>query len=284
MNENKCFLTDLDGTLLRSDASLSIYAKEVLTAAIEKGAVISYATARSYLSSSRAVSSIPWKAPIILYNGALIFDPIHQKVLDGQWLDREIANMIIELGRGYQLVPLLFSLDNEDNEQVLHEKLYKIGDVSFYNSRPNDPRFQEVEQLSCPETHRTLIITYIGLLEDLLALKKRISEEYGDQVLVHMMKDNYIKDHYFLEFSHPKANKAEGAKLWAELVGHSLSEISVFGDNLNDVGMFEAAGKSIAVANAHERLIELADQVISTNDEDAVARYISEQMTATNCN
>lgn len=198
--------------------------------------------------------------------------------MDGHWLDKEITNSIIELGRSYHLVPLLFALDDEDNEYVLHEKLYKIGDISFYNSRPNDPRFQEVERLSCPETYRTLIITYIGLLEDLLALNNRISELYGDQVLVHMMKDNYIKDHYFLEFSHPMANKAEGARLWAKLVDRSLSQITVFGDNLNDVGMFVAAGKRIAVANAHERLIEMADHVIGTNDEDAVARYIGEQM------
>lgn len=275
---SSCFLTDLDGTLLRSNATLSEYTVEQLTSAIHNGAIVSYATARSYRSSMRAVAAIPWKEPVVLYNGALIYDPIHKKVLDGRWLSREITNQIIEIGRSYHLIPLLFTLDEDDQEKVLHEKLYKLGDISFYNSRPNDSRFQEVALLSSPETYRTLIVTYIGLLDDLLNFKERINEVFGDLIHTHMMKDNYIEDHYFLEFSHPQANKAEGATLWAKLVGCSLNELTVFGDNLNDVGMFEVAGRCVAVASAHEILIELADHVIGANDEDAVARYINGEL------
>jgi hydroxymethylpyrimidine pyrophosphatase-like HAD family hydrolase len=50
------FLTDLDGTLLRSDATLSPYTSRILEQALERGAVISYATARSYTSSNSVVA------------------------------------------------------------------------------------------------------------------------------------------------------------------------------------------------------------------------------------
>ena len=146
--------------------------------------------------------------------------------------------------------------------------------MHFYNSRPNDPRFSEVEQLQGHGTHRTLIITYIGLLDELQPLDHMIRDRYGSEVHAHLLKDNYIPDHYFLEFSHANANKEEGLILWSKLVGCEAADVTVFGDNLNDIGLFKAAGKKIAVANAQPQIIEMADQVIDSNDQDGVAKYV----------
>ncbi len=146
---------------------------------------------------------------------------------------------------------------------------------NFFNSRPNDPRFNELPLLSCPDSLRTLIVTYIGRLGELQPLKNAIARTYGNQIHIHLMKDNYIEDHYFLEISHAKANKKEGLRKWAELVGCKLQDITVFGDNLNDTGMFEVAGTRIAVANAHPDLLELSTAVVESNDEDGVANYIA---------
>jgi hydroxymethylpyrimidine pyrophosphatase-like HAD family hydrolase len=74
------------GTLLRNNASLSKFTIEIMTQALNEGKVISYSTARSYISSNAVVSAIPWKYPLVLYNGALIFDPIDKKVIDGFFL------------------------------------------------------------------------------------------------------------------------------------------------------------------------------------------------------
>ncbi|BBI31018.1 HAD-IIB family hydrolase [Cohnella abietis] len=269
------FLTDLDGTLLQSNASLSAYTIDVLTKALEQGIVISYATARSYSSSNRIVSAIPWKYPIVLYNGAVILDPLTQKVLNGHWLEREITNEIIDMGRMAKLLPFLFTLDNEDKERVWHEKLSRTGDLQFYESRPNDPRFAECTPLECPDANRTLIITYIGLLEELEPLKATVEQAFHDKVHIHFMKDPYIDNHYFLEFSHRKANKKEGLRKWAQLIHCTPEQVTAFGDNLNDLGMFELAGTCLAVANAHPQLLDIATGKLGCNDEDAVAHYIS---------
>ncbi|WP_424767076.1 HAD family hydrolase [Paenibacillus sp. sgz302251] len=269
------FLTDLDGTLLRSDASLSEYTINTISSALKKGIVISYATARSYISSQQVVSAIPWQYPIILYNGAVIFDPVAQKLLDGNWLETGTANDIISLGREYGLLPFLFALDPEDKERVLHERLSRAGDMQFFENRPLDPRFGEVPYLACPDTFRTLIVSYIGLLEELEPLKAEVQLRFGKNVHIHLMKDAYIANHYFLEFSHQKANKNEGLRKWSALMNCSPQDITVFGDNLNDVGMFEAAGTRIAVSNAHPALIEMSTLVAASNDEDGVAKYIS---------
>jgi hydroxymethylpyrimidine pyrophosphatase-like HAD family hydrolase len=132
----KYILTDLDGTLLRSNSTLSTFSKYILSAALEAGHVISYATARSYLSSINIVSAIPWRYPLVLYNGALIMDPSTQQTLGGAWLPHGVAHEVITIGRIYDNIPFLFLLDENDQEVVLHEPLRKFGEQGFYDSRP----------------------------------------------------------------------------------------------------------------------------------------------------
>jgi Predicted hydrolases of the HAD superfamily len=272
-----CYLTDLDGTLLRSDQSMSDYTIAQLTEALEAGTIISYATARSYASSQRVASAIPWRYPVVLYNGAMIYDPLTKRVLGGHFLSPQLSNDIVEAGRQLGLLPLAFALDGEDREKVLHERLIRSGEVAFYNSRPDDPRFQEQEQLVIDDSYRPLILTYIGLYDELESLKQTIEQLYGGLVHIEFTKDAYIKDHYFLEMSHPLANKGEGARVWVQLVGAELKDVTVFGDNLNDLSMFRAAGTRIAVADAHDQIKQLADRIVGTSNEDAVARYIAEE-------
>lgn len=276
--KRRFMLTDLDGTLLRSDAALSEYTSSVIRQALEEGVIISYATARSYMSSQRVVGTIPWKYPIALYNGAMLFDPVTDEVIGGAWLTRDAANDIIDTGRERGLVPLLFALDAHDRERVLHEPLVREGDIAFRESRPGDPRFAEAEagRLSCPERWRTLMLTYIGRLEELRPLKTLVEERFADAGLhIELIKDSYIADHYFLEFSHREANKGAALRKWAELVGCEPKEVTVFGDNLNDIGMFREAGERVAVAGAHPALLELATRVAAGNDDDGVAAFVA---------
>lgn len=274
----KAYLTDLDGTLLRSDASLSTYTIETITELLHGGVPISFATARSYLSSVKVASAIPWTHPLVLYNGALLYDPVARSVLDGYWLDAAASNRVIRLGRDFGVIPLLFALTPGDDEAVLHEPLVRTGDRQFYASRPNDPRFRELRELVCPPDYKTLILTFIGTLEELEPLRAELHRQFGSAIHMHLLEDIYLKPSYFLEVSHAKANKKEGLCLWAQRMSIEPCDITVFGDNLNDLGMFEAAGTGMAVKRAHDRLKAIASGEIASNDEDAVARYIWEDV------
>ncbi|WP_310832745.1 HAD hydrolase family protein [Paenibacillus pedocola] len=275
----QAYITDLDGTLLTSEQKLTDYTIQVITAAMEKGAVISFSTARGFISAASVVSEIAWKYPLILYNGALIYDGMSGKVIDGYWLDHFISKEIISIGRQLGgMTPFYFSLDENDRERVLHEPLKRMGDVVFFNSRPGDERFREVDKLECPAEHRTLIITYIGLLEELQPVHQAVQHRFGDKLQIHFMKDLYITDHYFLEFSHPQGNKSDGLKLWAQHMGLEPQDITVFGDHLNDLGLFAAAGTRIAVQNAQPEIKALAHQVIASNNEDGVARFLEKTL------
>ncbi|MGE7056140.1 HAD family hydrolase, partial [Paenibacillus glucanolyticus] len=70
----------------------------------------------------------------------------------------------------------------------------------------------------------------------------------------------------------------DGLQLWSSHMGIDLENTVVFGDHINDVGLFEAGGTRIAVRNAHESIQRLADHIIDSNELDGVARYIQQQM------
>jgi Cof subfamily protein (haloacid dehalogenase superfamily) len=271
----KAYVTDLDGTLLNSEQKLTAYTVQVITEAMEQGIIISFATARGYISAASVAADISWKYPLILYNGALIYDSIQRKVIDGYWLDPDISGEIISMGRTHGLTPFYFLLDDADNERVLYEPPTREGDVKFYNSRLHDVRFREIERLECPEGHRTLVMSYIGRLAELELLHKEVLDRYGEAIHIHFMKDIYIHDHYFLEFSHPEANKSQGLRLWAQHMGLDTEDIVVFGDHLNDLGLFAAAGTSVAVENAQEELKAMAHIITASNNDDGVAVFLA---------
>jgi Cof subfamily protein (haloacid dehalogenase superfamily) len=271
-------LTDLDGTLLQPDATLSSYTIEILTEALAQGHIISYATARSYTSSQAVAGDIPWKHPMVLYNGALLYDPVSGTVLDGIFMDLHITNELITLGKLHGLCPLLFGLDTDGAERVLHESLVGSGYKQFVTSRPNDARFREIVELKCPDHIQTLLLTYIGHYDELVPLMEAVRAAYGDTIHIHFMADTYIEDHYFLEFSHIDAHKGSGLKMWAKSVGCRTDEVIAFGDNLNDLGLLQEAGTKLAVSNAKLELQAIADQIIEANTANGVANYLLREM------
>jgi len=78
----------------------------------------------------------------------------------------------------------------------------------------------------------------------------------------------------FLEFSAPGVTKASGVRVAADLAGFALERTVAFGDGENDVELLDACGYAIAVANAHERVLAVADFVCPRDKEEGVAQVI----------
>ena len=76
---------------------------------------------------------------------------------------------------------------------------------------------------------------------------------------------------YYLDVTHPEANKGNAVRLLAAAQGVAVEEIAVLGDMINDVPMFEVAGFSVAMGNATDAVKRLASAVTSGNDEDGWA-------------
>jgi HAD superfamily hydrolase (TIGR01484 family) len=123
-------------------------------------------------------------------------------------------------------------------------------------------------------------IVYMGEENLLKDLASHIKSIFGDELKYILAPEAYVGC-YFLTILHKNADKSEGIKSVSEYMGFDLKKLTVFGDNFNDIGMFELAGISVAVANAQIGVKEKADIVLKySNDEDGVAKYLQGLMNA----
>lgn len=271
----KYFLTDLDGTLLNASASLSDYTIQVLNDALAAGHVIAFATARSLVSAKPQVVQVHWRHPVVLFNGALIMDPTNNQVIRGYFVDGEMAAEAVSIGRTFGVTPFVFQMSDDGREEVQYENTYNDGERGYLQSRANDPRFRRVDAIIVAPAVRIMALSYIAPRRELERLYEALRVQFGDEIHLHFTQDIYLREYYFLEISHPSANKRSALLTWASLVGCDPAEVTVFGDNLNDLGLFAAAGQRVAVANAHPDLKAMADRVVASHDEDGVARHIA---------
>jgi hypothetical protein len=79
---------------------------------------------------------------------------------------------------------------------------------------------------------------------------------------------------YYLDLTHPQANKGEGIATLARIAGVDLAHVAVLGDQFNDVPMFERAGLAIAMGQAPDAVKAKAAYVSTSNDADGVAHAI----------
>lgn len=73
------YLSDLDGTLLRSDQTISAFTARTINELVKRGMFFSYATARSYITASRVTAGMNAHIPLVLYNGAFILDSTRRR-------------------------------------------------------------------------------------------------------------------------------------------------------------------------------------------------------------
>ena len=117
-------------------------------------------------------------------------------------------------------------------------------------------------------------IVYFAEKEQLEELQENLKAIFKDEIKYILAPEAYLGC-YFLTLLHKDADKAHGLAKVQEIMQIDYKHFTVFGDNLNDIGMFNLAENSIAVANAHEEVKKIATFVSNyTNNEDAVAKYL----------
>ena len=103
------YLSDLDGTLLRTDATLSRFSKRLLGGLIGRGMLFSYATARSFSSASVILRGLDLRLPAITYNGTFCVDAATGEVLANEAFTQAECDALVGLFAYHHLFPLVYS-------------------------------------------------------------------------------------------------------------------------------------------------------------------------------
>ena len=105
---NTLYITDLDGTLLEDDQTLSKETIKTINRLIEEGVMITYASARSYLTASQVTEPLHFKLPVIVQNGTFIDMPDGEEII-GHYLDINILDKL----KGKDVSPIVYSKNKE---------------------------------------------------------------------------------------------------------------------------------------------------------------------------
>ena len=265
------YITDLDHTFLRSDLSVSDYTKKIWNS-YEKDSILSIATARTYKKTMQFMQGVSINAPMILLDGALIATA-DKKIIDTKFISKAVADEIIDEGAKLDIYPFLLSLvDQQLNEAFSYSTTLNNYQTEILKRYANDDHTQAFKNLRAMEDNFKVV--YMADEDILVELKERLEKIFGDELKYILAPEAYMGC-YFLTILHKDADKAHGITSVSEAAEFDLSRLSVFGDNLNDIGMFNLANISVAVANAHNDVKQMAKVILPhTNDEDGVAQYL----------
>ena len=263
------YLSDLDGTLLRSDGSLSPFTRDAINKLSRQGVLFTFATARTYATVIPMFQGVDLRQPLVLMNGVLLYDPVAKRTLRHHPLPVSLGRKAEEIFAKYGKNPMLY-FEKDSTMRVEYKALCNEPQRHYVAQRDNfyNKGFEQVERYHFDEGDFLYIVT-LDKKNELEPLCREMNALPG--IHFNFYEDNYT-DCYFLEGMSDKVSKATGAVEVKDLLG--ADRIVAFGDNLNDLPLFLAADESYAVANAHPALKEKATGVLDSNDSDAVARFL----------
>lgn len=258
------FVSDLDGTLLTSEQRISDFTLNTINALVERGMLFSYATARSYATSSIVTKGLSENIPVIVYNGTFILENGSKKQLLSNAFSSEDALRILHILTDGGIFPIVYSFIEEK------EKFSYIPHPStegFLNTRRGDGRDRPVSDISELEIGDIFHFSCIDTPDKLLPLYEKLKDDFSCVYYREMYGGEW-----WLEVQPKAATKANAVAALKKLL--ACDRVICFGDGKNDMSMFKTADECYAMGNADDTLKKIATAVIDTNDNDGVAKWL----------
>ena len=273
-NNIKLVASDLDGTLLNREGQIGPKTKEVLTLMHEKGVLFVPCTGRAYVETPDYFKKNSHLKYLVTSNGALISDSEGQPI-QTLGLSMEKAREVME-----KCAPVS-SYWTVDVDGVLYSSEALNDDRDLIGE--TEERIQEYRKTRIFGYDTDFLNSSTGSVRKLHFMVK--NAEHKKEVL-NALKD--VKDimitwsgHSNVEVQHPLCKKGNAIEVIMQKENITSLESVGFGDNTNDLSLFEAVGLKVAVENASLDLKEASDDIAETNQKEGVALYISQLLGGT---
>lgn len=267
------YISDLDGTLLSPSATLTKRTINILNELMQQGVLFTVATARSIASVKYILKDLDITLPIVLMNGVCIYDPLKKEYIKVEALSREEVRTLIAVIEENNVKGFLYTL-NKGKLATYYEELSNRSLKKFYDERVNKyyKTFTHVDNFSMLIDDSIIYFTLMDSRENLEQISKIVDGLPNINSVFY--KDNYSKDMWYLEIFSKHASKYHAINFLRSYL--SIDRIIGFGDNQNDILLFDACDKSYAVENAIDELKLKADGIIGRNTEDAVPIWLKQ--------
>ena len=243
--------------MIAADYVLRDRTRAALAAAREQGLIVVVVTGRMF-QAVRPYLTGP--EPVVCYQGAVVADPTTGEFLRHVPIPLDLARQAIHAvqqeGFGLncyvddELYVASVTEAARSYASFQHIELHEVGDLLAWLDRPPTK------------------LVVVG--------EEHAMDELGEQMRARFGSSMFIAKSLpiFLEFAHPEVSKGAGMQFVSERLGFTAAQTVGFGDGENDLELLDWAGYAVAVENAHPLVLERADLVCPSADEEGVAQVI----------
>ena len=254
---------DMDDTLLDAGSNLTARTLEALKKAMAQGVMVSLSSGRMPESMLPFAQKIGINAPMILFNGALIYDHRTDEILYSNPIPADTAKAVAKM------------IESEG----IYLQIYPGKGYYCHRRCEHTDRYEASIRVPCTElgvpvsewmTGGMIKMLAIATPEIIAALQAKLRAAFPSGV-------NFMKSKaHYLEIVAQGVDKGSAIRVLAEKLGISTDEIMAFGDGQNDATMLEAAGLGVAMENAVAECKAAAKLIAPRNTEDGVAQVIGQ--------
>ena len=256
-------IADVDGTLVTQEKVLTKRAAEAVLQLQQAGIQFGVTSGRPPRGMAMLIDPLKLTQPLAAFNGGVLIDPDLTTVVDQKYLPPGVPDKVIEAIEKHGL------------------DVWVYTDTGWFVRDPNAAHVaREQWTVKFPPT---VVKTFAGLLARVAKIVG-VSDDY-DRVAkcetdVQQAGGEHISaarsQPYYLDVTHPQANKGGVVLAMSKLLNIRAAEIATIGDMPNDVLMFQKSGTSIAMGNASPEVQASATYVTSTNEDEGFAKAIAE--------
>lgn len=274
----KLVALDIDGTILDDKEQLTKENIDAIHSSIKKGVPVCLCTGRNIHNTKRVYEQLKIETPYVCIDGAVLYDRKNNKYIKNDRLNKNILLEILDIVDKEHLYVELCTKHN-------YVKYIKTPDLAkyIYSGVPNTIQKKYTDYfVRGARFVKTKDKAIKWLNEEVHQLIFAGEKEIADKVKETILSKNYegieVKDDLwegYVFISLKNCRKIDGVKALCDYYGIDLSEAITVGDQMNDFDMIKGAGLGVAMGNAHEKILDIADYVTFDNNNSGVANVIN---------
>ena len=280
----KLVAVDLDGTMLNSFGDITENTKQVIKEKIKDGKEIIIASGRSIDSIKTIAEEIGSKNFFIAGNGSIIYDIKKDKIIYEKYIPKNKALQIMEMCEensifytvytkntivtsSLQYNVLYYYKENLKKEENKKTSITIVENICEYVKNMKD---ENVMKILVADSTKSIFNSIIKKVRNIKGVEILDVSHMSRKIIRHGTEEIPI-EYYYTEISMQNVDKWSAIEYLIKKIEIKKEEVIAIGDNMNDKKMIENAGLGIAMKGSMPEVLEAANYVTSSNNEEGVA-------------